>query len=94
MTQYVYDPRGRVPAPAIRPAPRPAAIDTLRIAVLDNSKWNAARLLRAIVAELERAGPIGPVTHYRKATYTRAAEPALLDRIAADNDLALIAIGD
>ena len=44
--ERVFDPRGRVDAERILPAPRAAALDGLRLGILDNTKWNANRLLR------------------------------------------------
>ena len=48
--RIVYDPRGTVTADPLPPAPRPAALDGLRLGVLDNTKWNASKLLRQVVA--------------------------------------------
>jgi hypothetical protein len=44
--ERVYDPRGQVDAERIAPAPRAATLDGLRLGILDNTKWNANRLLR------------------------------------------------
>lgn len=94
MVKLVFDPRGRVPAPSIHPAPRIASLDGLRIGVLNNTKWNAAKLLRGIVAALGSDAAQATVHHYSKETYTRAALPSLLDQICSQNDVALVAIGD
>ena len=52
--QTVFDPRGRVD-PVHRPlAPRAATLAGLRLGVLDNTKWNANRLLRKTAALLLR----------------------------------------
>ena len=42
----VFDPRGRVEAELVAPAARVAALEGLRLGILDNTKWNAGRLLR------------------------------------------------
>jgi hypothetical protein len=94
MAKLVFDPRGRVPAPSIHPAARVASLDGLRIGVLNNTKWNAAKLLRGIVAALGSDVTHATVHHYSKESYTRAAPPALLDHIRSQNDVALVAIGD
>jgi len=39
-TDHVFDPRGRVEAERV------AALDGLRLGILDNTKWNANGLLR------------------------------------------------
>ena len=55
--ETVFDPRGRVDAERVELAPRTAALRGLRLGILDNTKWNANRLLRktaALLEELER----------------------------------------
>ncbi|CAM4315457.1 hypothetical protein MB901379_00162 [Mycobacterium basiliense] len=95
MTNVVYDPCGVVEVEAVSPAPRPGTIDGLRLGVLSNTKWNAAKLLRATVLELSRHGAdFASVTHYDKRHFSSDAEPGLVSQIAAENDIALTAIGD
>jgi hypothetical protein len=90
----VFDPRGRVDARRIAPAPRVAALDGLRLGVLDNTKWNAGRLLRKTAARLGERYGFAAVAYYRKESFSKDADPALIATIAADNDLVLTAIGD
>ena len=90
----VFDPRGRVDAPRTLPAPRVAALDGLRLGVLDNTKWNAGRLLRKTAARLGERFGFAAVNYYRKESFAKVAEPALIAAIAADNDIVLTAIGD
>jgi hypothetical protein len=89
-----YDPRGRVDAPRIAPAPRLERIDGARLAVLDNSKWNASRLLRATVEALGGEARFASVRHWKKDSFSRDAPPEMVREIAASSDLALVAIGD
>jgi hypothetical protein len=91
--QPVYDPRGIVTAAPQPIAPRPERLDGLRLAVLDNTKWNANRLLRKVIEQLD-AERLGAVHYYRKESFSRVAAPALIDDIVARNDLVLTAIGD
>ena len=92
--QTVFDPRGRVD-PVHRPlAPRAATLAGLRLGVLDNTKWNANRLLRKTAALLEAAHGIGAVSYYRKESFSKPADPALIAEIADANDIVLTAIGD
>jgi hypothetical protein len=94
MPQTAYDPRGPVEY-KVRPlAARVARLDGLRLAVLDNTKWNGRKLLEYTVESLRPLAALGTVTLYRKHTYTRFADPALLAAMAAGNDIALTAIGD
>jgi hypothetical protein len=92
--EFVFDPRGRVEAERLALAPRVAAIEGLRLGVLDNTKWNANRLLRKTAARLEERLHFAAVNYYRKESFSKYADPALLATIAAENDIILTAIGD
>ena len=92
--QIVFDPRGRVDAERIMPASRVAALDGLRLGILDNTKWNASRLLRNTADRLGDSHSFAAVNYYRKESFSKDADPALLAAIAADNDIVLTAIGD
>ena len=90
----VFDPRGRVEARRIAPAPRLAELAGLRLGVLDNTKWNAGRLLRKTAARLGDQFGFAAVNYYRKESFAKIADAALLNEIAAANDIVLTAIGD
>ncbi len=90
----VFDPRGRVEVRRIALAPRAGALDGLRLAILDNTKWNAGRLLRKTAARLGAQYRFAAVNTYRKESFAKPADPALIAAIAADNDIVLTAIGD
>jgi hypothetical protein len=92
--QVAFDPRGRVDAERGAPAARVAALDGLRLAILDNAKWNAGRLLRKTAARLGERYGFARVNYYAKETFSKPADPALVAAIAADNDIVLTAIGD
>jgi hypothetical protein len=92
--ELVFDPRGRVDAEWIAPAVRVAALAGLRLGILDNTKWNANRLLRKTVDRLGDDHSFAAVNYYRKESFSKYADPALLAAIAADNDIVLTAIGD
>jgi hypothetical protein len=96
MTQSVpvYDPRGVVEAAPLVLAPRVKKLDGLRLGLLDNTKWNANKLLRGVRDRLARKHALGAVNYYRKESFAVAAAPGLIDRIAAENDIVLTAIGD
>jgi len=95
-TEYliVFDPRGQVDSERVAPAPRVASLDGKRLAVLDNTKWNAGKLLRQTVSRLGERHRFAAVNYYRKESFSKTADPALLGAIAADNDIVLTAIGD
>ena len=90
----VYDPRGTVTAEPRALAPRLRSLDGTRLGVLDNTKWNASKLLRATVARLGAEITLAEVRHYVKESFSRPAAGDLLDRIAAENDAVITAIGD
>ena len=90
----VYDPRGVVEATPLALAPRVKKIEGMRLALLDNTKWNANRLLRRATEQLVAEHRFAAVTYYRKESFSRAAAATLLDEIAAANDVVLTAIGD
>lgn len=95
MTDYVYDPCGVVEVEAIPMAPRASSPLSLRLGVLSNTKWNGAKLLRATVRELAAHGlAFASVTYYDKPHFSSDASPELISQIAAENDIALTAIGD
>jgi hypothetical protein len=94
MPQRVFDPTGLVDVGARARAPRVRDLQGLRLAVIDNSKWNALRLLNAVVSRLSAEVPFAKVNRYKKETFTKPASAGLLREISANNDLALIAIGD
>ena len=92
--QIVFDPRGVVEVETKTLAPRVRALAGLRVGVLDNTKWNANRLLRKTVARLGDEVPLAAVNYYRKESFSKDADPVLIETIAADNDIVLTAIGD
>jgi hypothetical protein len=92
--QIVFDPRGVVEAELHTLAPRVRELNGLRLGVLDNTKWNANRLLRKTAAKLDERVSFGAVSYYRKESFSKEADPSLIETIAADNDIVLTAIGD
>jgi len=90
----VYDPRGLVTATPRPIAPRVERLEGLRLAVLDNTKWNANRLLRKATEKLSAEHRFGRVSYYRKESFSREAAPELLDTITEASDIVLTAIGD
>ncbi len=92
--QIVFDPRGSVTADVVARAPRLETLRGMRVGILDNSKWNASKLLRRVATLLEAGVAPAAITHYTKGSFSRAAPDALLDQIAAENDAVVTAIGD
>jgi hypothetical protein len=94
MTQRVFDPCGVAEASAKPRAPRLESLEGRRLAVLDNTKWNGGKLLDALVDQLSRDIRFSHVNRYKKETFTKPAAPELMREIAANNDVAVIAIAD
>jgi len=90
----VYDPRGVVGAEQKAIAARVKALDGLRLGILDNTKWNANKLLRELRDQLKAAHPLADVHYYRKESFSKFAAPELIEEIRRDNDLVVTAIGD
>jgi hypothetical protein len=90
----VFDPRGAVDQDATPIAPRKRQLDGLRLGILDNSKWNANKLLRGASSSLEKSVKFATVNYYVKHSFSKDAAPELIDRIARENDIVLTAIGD
>jgi hypothetical protein len=90
----VFDPRGVVETEPTPLAPRKTALSGLRLGVLDNTKWNANKLLRGSVERLHEKFGFAQINYYRKESFSRFASPELIAEIAAHNDIALTAIGD
>jgi hypothetical protein len=90
----VYDPRGVVEAEPTTTAPRVKQLKGLRLGLLDNTKWNANKLLRGVRDRLAEKHAFSAVNYYCKESFSLAAAPELLDEIAAHNDIVLTAIGD
>jgi hypothetical protein len=90
----VYDPRGIVEAAPLSVSPRVKALAGLRLALLDNTKWNASKLLRGVRDRLAQKHTFAAVNYYRKESFAAAAAPELVAEIAARNDIVLTAIGD
>lgn len=93
-TQTVYDPRGIIEAQPMALAPRVKKIDSLRLAILDNSKWNCNKMLRGVRDELQKKYKFSAVNYFTKDSFSSNAAPELVAEIVANHDIALTAIGD
>ena len=89
-----FDPRGVVETTPLALAARVGALDGLRLGVLDNTKWNANRLLRKTIARLQDEFSFAAVNYYRKESFSKDADPSLIAAIAGANDIVVTAIGD
>jgi hypothetical protein len=90
----VYDPRGIVHSESKTIAARVPKLEGLRLALLDNTKWNANKLLRGVRDGLAGRHAFGAINYYGKESFSLNARPELLAEIAANNDVVVTAIGD
>jgi hypothetical protein len=93
-TVLLFDPRGVVESNDTPISARAKKLDGLRLAILDNSKWNANKILRTSTAALEKNAKFAKVNYYVKHSFSKDAAPELIAEIAANNDIVLTAIGD
>jgi hypothetical protein len=94
LDEIVFDPRGVVEVEPLALSARAAGLNGLHLGVLDNTKWNANRLLRKTAAKLQEEYSFAAVNYYRKESFSKEADPTLIESIAANNDIVLTAIGD
>jgi hypothetical protein len=93
--QLVFDPRGIVSLETRPLARRLEALAGLRLGILDNSKWNANKLLRGAAAALGEEIAFASVNYYvKKHGFSNDAPPEMIDQITRENDMVLTAIGD
>ena len=88
-----FDPRGRVNDAQYRLAPRLAELDGARLGVLDNSKWNAGKLLRGASQKFNEKNRFTASTYYNT-HYSIDSDPDLLKKIAEECDVVVTAIAD
>lgn len=95
MTELLLDPTGMEEgAQDSTLSPRPVSLKGLTIGLLDNTKPNATLLLEEIGRLLQRRYGAGESRLYTKDYFGTPATDELLDRIAAEVDFVVTAVGD
>ncbi len=93
MTDTVLlDPTAERSPARVAPRPRPRLAPGLRIGLVDISKARGDVFLAQLSRRLEILGL--SIRHFRKPTYARVAPLALQQRLAAECDVALLALAD
>ena len=84
------------PAPGGTAVVNERRIDTkgIRLGVLDNSKGNADHLLNFIVESVRSIVPVESVVMTRKGSVSLPAPAEILDKLTAEADVVLSAMGD
>lgn len=91
----IFNPCGEVETNERPLSVRKNGFEGLRLGILDNSKWNANKLLRGAAASLSEQIGFASVNYYVKTHgFSAEATPELIDQIVAENDIVLTAIGD
>jgi hypothetical protein len=75
-------------------APRPASLRGLRLGLLENTKVNAASLLRHVGRQLEREHGAAAAVLYSKSYFGTPVEESLIQRILHNSDFVVAGIGD
>jgi hypothetical protein len=91
---HIVDPASSSAAAARTLAVRPASLEGVTIALLDNSKPNAAVLLERVGALLAARGGARAVRAWGKPGSSIAASPAIIEEIAGAARVALTASAD
>jgi hypothetical protein len=91
---HIVDPVGSSAAAARTLAGRPRSLEGVTIALLDNSKPNAAVLLERVGALLAARGHARAVKAWSKPGSSIGASPAVIEEIAAAARVALTASAD
>ena len=90
----LYNPRGVIHIEKRELAPRVCSLAGLRVAILDNTKWNGRKVLESAIDVLAREHGFASVRTYKKVHFSMNAEPELIEQIARESDVALAGIGD
>ena len=94
-TVEIFDPCGTVDTDSQPLADRKQELAGLRLGILDNSKWNANKLLRGAAAALSDQIDFAAVNYYVKTHGFSTDAPAeMIRQIADECDIVLTAIGD
>ena len=75
----VFDPRGFVDMTITRMAQRKRSLEGLRLGILDNSKWNANKLLRGASVALGKDVKFAAMNYYVKQSFSKDAAPELIE---------------
>ncbi|MBI3966931.1 MAG: hypothetical protein HY329_14960 [Chloroflexi bacterium] len=88
------NPALEAPSSIGQPAPRLDSLKGKRVGLLDNTKGNVDVILQTVADVLVREYGAAESVFRSKYVYSRRAEPALLDDLAATCDLVITAVGD
>ena len=90
----IYSPQSRRQTAQLQAVNRPAALQGLRIGLLDNTKAPVDRLLRHLEARLARDFPGARPFCIAKTVMSRAAEPEVMAALRRDADVLITGLAD
>jgi len=90
----LFDPTSAPVARNIAVAPRPAELRGLRLALVENTKFNSDTLLTKLGALLALEYGLTPVLMHRKRSPSHEVEEAAVAELRAKADLVVSGIGD
>lgn len=75
-------------------SPRPATLAGKRVGFLSNTKPNVGALFAAIERRIRERYDVASIVHHAKTVAAVSAGAAILDAMARECDVAIVAIGD
>jgi predicted ThiF/HesA family dinucleotide-utilizing enzyme len=93
-TQTIVHPAAEDVAPRLKRAPRLDSLRGKRIALIDNSKYNADEFLHALEGRLTQDYAVAGVERYRKVSPSVPTPPETLARLAQSCDALVHAVAD
>jgi hypothetical protein len=90
----LFDPTSTPVARSVAVAPRPAELRGLRLALVENTKFNSDTLLTKLGALLAQQHGLTPVLLHRKRSPSHEVEERAVAELCAKADLVISGIGD
>ena len=90
----ILDPTTEAATQTIAYAPRPAALEGKRVALIENTKFNSDRLLAKIGELLKKEYGIAEWRMYRKHNSSVPAHAEIIEAITGSADVMVAGIGD
>lgn len=97
MTTAIIDPTAGLRDAAVSPpaeAARPDGFPGLRIGLLENTKHNADRILKALGEELAQRHDVGALVHRTKPVFAMPLPEDLVEELIRECDVVVIGVGD
>jgi hypothetical protein len=75
-------------------APRVADLSGKRVGLLDNSKYNANKILDAVAAILDQQYGFSNIVRHRKPSASKPVAPEVIEALGEVCDLVIVGVGD